>query len=357
MLTENIYCVILGNQTNYKIRLSLQDNFKHQNESSHIFDSLYTSIFRVFIPLMKNGYPKIVIVCTRQGKYDSTSPKCHSSHIQSKLFLHLCWFVSGKPLMNLLRKNFCHALCDNLSLPCLLPVFPPATSTWQSVRTCGLTALSPSTMEECPPSSMWPFSTGWVSLAGLSTRCAHKTAVNTSRENKNLLSIISSSSLRGQVKDKFYPPLTWLLWWFQRCLEKKEKNLLPSKPSKGCSLLFSPSGSPTSLRTATTSTWPSLTHRCCGRGPATWPCPSPWPRKRHHGKGSLKVMWWSLWRRLRRMMWVTEATAELRLLSGLTFFLSSRPKTSVTDCFFFCQILQSYFYIHFDRHKLNLLTF
>lgn len=136
--------------------------------------------------------------------------------------------------------------------------------------------------------------------------------------------------------------------------KKKSKNLLPSKPSKGCSLLFSPSGSPTSLRTATTSTWPSLTHRCCGRGPATWPCPSPWPRKRHRGKGSLKVMWWLQWRRLRRMMWVTEATPELRLLSGLTFFSGSGPKTSDTDCFFWSDFAVVLL-LPFDWHKLNLL--
>lgn len=37
-----------------------------------------------------------------------------------------------------------------------------ATSTWQSVPTCGLTALSPSTTEGCPPSSTSPFWMGWV---------------------------------------------------------------------------------------------------------------------------------------------------------------------------------------------------
>lgn len=62
--------------------------------------------------------------------------------------------------------------CD--SFVCPRPVCLLATSTWQSVPTCGLTALSPSTMEECPPSSTSPFSMEWVWLAGLLTRCAGK---------------------------------------------------------------------------------------------------------------------------------------------------------------------------------------
>lgn len=62
--------------------------------------------------------------------------------------------------------------CD--SFVCPLPVCLLATSTWQSVPTCGLTALSPSTMEECPPSSTSPFLMEWVWLAGLLTRCAEK---------------------------------------------------------------------------------------------------------------------------------------------------------------------------------------
>lgn len=73
-----------------------------------------------------------------------------------------------------------------------------------------------------------------------------------------------------------------------------------------CVLLFSPFGSPTSPRTATTSTWPCPTHQYCGPGPATWLSSSPWPRKLRPGRASLKVTSWSQWHHLPRTTWVSD---------------------------------------------------
>lgn len=182
--------------------------------------------------------------------------------------------------------------------PCLLLVCLRATSTWQSVPTCGLTALSPSTMEGCPPSSTSPFSMGWVWRAGLLARC---------EQNQSLscnvfffwfvLCLFSFMSLilgrKSLTSDA----------WCRNHLKLKKVDF--ECVSVSCVPVFSPFGSRTSPRTATTLTWRCPTPPCCGPGPATWPCSSPWPRKLHPGRASLKVTSWSQWHHLLRMMWVS----------------------------------------------------
>lgn len=188
-----------------------------------------------------------------------------------------------------------------------------------------LTSLSPSYIDltECP--YMWPYCSQPIYYGGMPT------IVN--------VTILNGMGVTGRIVDKVCTQTTqikrnnvslWMKWiltlfaenYFLECVQKW---YVLSFTDLVCSTLFSPSGSPTSLRMATTLMWPSLTHRCCGRGLATWLCPSLWPRKQHHGKELLKAMWWLQWHHLQRMMCVIAVLSKMTLfwpvVPNLVFFI------------------------------------